>query len=256
MNARPLRFRPVAGQSLLGPLALALLLLLGTKASLAAPRTDWTAARNRMVDEEIVAAGVKNPRVVQAMRDTPRHEFVASVERDNAYFDMALPIGEGQTISPPFVVAYMTEQLDPQPEDKVLEIGTGSGYQAAILAELGAEVVTVERHPELSRHAADRLADTGYDAVRLVVGDGTRGWPNGAPYQAILVTAGGPSIPQPLLDQLDPNGGRLVMPVGARDHQQLTVVRRQGTELLSELREPVVFVPLIGEFGVAEDGRR
>jgi protein-L-isoaspartate(D-aspartate) O-methyltransferase len=212
-------------------------------------------ARLRMVRGQIEARGLTDPELLRAFSTVPRHRFVDALD---PYGDEALPLPAGQTISQPYIVAVMTDAARPAAGwigAPVLEIGTGSGYQAAILAELGAEVVTVERHPELSRQAAQRLADAGYDAVRLVVGDGTRGWPNGAPYQAILVTAGGPSIPQPLLDQLDPNGGRLVMPVGARDHQQLTVVRRLGTELISELREPVVFVPLIGEFGVAEDGR-
>jgi protein-L-isoaspartate(D-aspartate) O-methyltransferase len=135
---------------------------------------------------------------------------------------------------------------------RVLEIGTGSGYQAAILAELGARVTSVERHSQLSEDAAHRLADAGYDDVGLVVGDGTRGWPGGAPYDAVIVTAAGPSVPQPLLEQLAPDGGKLVMPVGTRVHQDLTVVERRGSELISSRREPVVFVPLIGEYGFGE----
>jgi protein-L-isoaspartate(D-aspartate) O-methyltransferase len=134
----------------------------------------------------------------------------------------------------------------------VLEIGTGSGYQAAILAELGADVTSMERHRELSESAARRLADAGYDTVQLVVGDGTRGWPAGAPYDAVLVTAAGPSVPEPLLSQLSPDGGRLVMPVGSRVHQELTVVERRGSEYLRSGRDPVVFVPLIGEHGFGE----
>jgi len=212
-------------------------------------------ARGRMVHGQIEARGLTDPELLRAFSTVPRHRFVDALD---PYSDEALPLPEGQTISQPYIVAVMTDAARP-PEGwqgaHVLEIGTGSGYQAAILAELGAEVVSVERHSTLSRHAAERLADTGYDTVRLVVGDGTRGWAAGAPYQAILVTAGGPSIPQPLLDQLDPNGGRLVMPVGPRDHQQLTVVRRMGAELKSEVREPVVFVPLVGEYGVPDEGR-
>ncbi len=209
-------------------------------------------ARLRMVRGQIQARGLNDPELLRAFSTVPRHRFVDALD---PYGDEALPLPEGQTISQPYIVAVMTDAARPAAGwvgAHALEIGTGSGYQAAILAELGAEVVTIERHAELSRQAAERLADVGYDTVRLVVGDGTRGWPTGAPYQAILVTAGGPSIPQPLLDQLDPNGGKLVMPVGARDHQDLTVVRRLGTELINEVREPVVFVPLIGEFGVPE----
>jgi protein-L-isoaspartate(D-aspartate) O-methyltransferase len=135
---------------------------------------------------------------------------------------------------------------------RVLEIGTGSGYQAAILAELGAEVVSVERHAELSESAGRRLADAGFESVRLVVGDGTHGWPAGAPYDAVIVTAAGPSVPQPLLDQLSSDGGKLVMPVGSRVHQELTVIERRGDDYVRSGRDPVVFVPLIGEHGFGE----
>ncbi|MGH2687473.1 MAG: protein-L-isoaspartate(D-aspartate) O-methyltransferase, partial [Actinomycetota bacterium] len=177
------------------------------------------------------------------------------VESDGAYADGALPLPAGQTISQPYIVALMTDAARPEAGwrgAQVLEVGTGSGYQAAILAELGASVVSVERHPELSSRAAQRLADAGYDAVRLVVGDGTRGWPAGAPYNAVVVTAAGPSVPQPLLEQLAPNGGRLVMPVGTRGHQALTVVERRGDEFVTRTGEAVVFVPLIGEHGFGE----
>ena len=213
-------------------------------------------ARLRMVHGQIEARGLADPELLRAFGNVPRHLFV---DARDPYGDEALPLAEGQTISQPYIVALMTDAARPAAGwrgSKVLEIGTGSGYQAAILAELGAEVISIERHPELSRRAAERLADTGYDAVSLVIGDGTRGWPTGAPYQAILVTAGGPAVPQPLLSQLDPNGGRLVMPVGARDRQLLTVVRRQGSELITEVGEPVVFVPLIGEYGVPEGAGR
>jgi protein-L-isoaspartate(D-aspartate) O-methyltransferase len=136
----------------------------------------------------------------------------------------------------------------------VLEVGTGSGYQAAILAELGARVTTIERHEALATSARERLAAAGYPDVQVVVGDGTEGWPAGAPYRSILVTAGGPSVPGPLLEQLDRDGGRLVMPVGSREHQYLTLVERRGDELLSRETEPVVFVPLIGRYGLGEGG--
>jgi protein-L-isoaspartate(D-aspartate) O-methyltransferase len=144
----------------------------------------------------------------------------------------------------------MTELLAPRPGDRILEIGTGSGYQAAILAELGARVTTIERHEALAAGAREHLAAAGYSQVAVAVGDGTQGAPDGAPYRSILVTAGGPSIPQPLLEQLDPDAGRLVMPVGTREHQLLTRVVREGNTWNTAELDPVVFVPLIGEFGL------
>ncbi|MDH4335166.1 MAG: protein-L-isoaspartate(D-aspartate) O-methyltransferase [Chloroflexota bacterium] len=209
-------------------------------------------ARERMVAEQIEARGLTDPDLLRAFRAVPRHRFVDSAE---PYADEALPLPAGQTISQPYVVALMTDAARPPGGwrgAKVLEIGTGSGYQAAILAELGAEVISVERHAELSEEAGRRLADAGYEAVLLVVGDGTKGWPAGAPYDAIIVTAAGPSVPQPLLQQLSEEGGRLAMPVGERRHQQLNVVERRGSELISSRRDPVVFVPLIGEYGFGE----
>ena len=209
-------------------------------------------ARERMVAEQIEARGLTDPELLRAFRSVPRHRFVDSTA---PYADEALPLPAGQTISQPYVVALMTDAARP-PRGwrgaKVLEIGTGSGYQAAILAELGAEVVSVERHTELSEEAGRRLADAGYESVLLVVGDGTKGWPAGAPYDAVIVTAAGPSVPQPLLKQLSEDRGRLAMPVGERRHQQLTVVERRGSELISSRRDPVVFVPLIGEYGFGE----
>jgi len=205
-----------------------------------------------MVREQIASRGLTDPELLRAFGTVPRHLFV---ESDYAYADEALPLPAGQTISQPYIVASMTDAARPAAGwrgARVLEIGTGSGYQAAVLAELGADVVSVERHPELGERAAQRLADAGYEGVRLVVGDGTRGWPAGAPYDAIIVTAAGPSVPQPLLEQLSSAGGKLVMPVGTRMHQELTVVERRGGELVSSVREPVVFVPLIGEYGFGE----
>jgi protein-L-isoaspartate(D-aspartate) O-methyltransferase len=209
-------------------------------------------ARSRMVREQIASRGLTDPELLRAFGAVPRHLFVDS---EYAYADEALPLPAGQTISQPYIVALMTDAARPSAGwrgARVLEIGTGSGYQAAILAELGAEVVSVERHAELSERAAHLLADAGYESVRLVVGDGTRGWSAGAPYDAVIVTAAGPSVPQPLVDQLSPEGGKLVMPVGARVHQELTVVERRGSELASSRRDPVVFVPLIGEYGFGE----
>jgi len=205
-----------------------------------------------MVNQQIASRGLRDAELLRAFATVARHDFV---ELGSPYADEALPLPAGQTISQPFIVALMTDAARPARGWKgvrVLEIGTGSGYQAAILAELGAEVVSVERHAELSQSAGRRLADAGYDDVQLVVGDGTRGWPAGAPYDAVIVTAAGPSVPKPLLDQLSPEGGRLVMPVGSRVHQELTVVERRGDEFIRSGRDPVVFVPLIGEHGFGE----
>ena len=209
--------------------------------------------RATMVATQLESRGLRDPDVIAAFRSVPRHEFVDEPE---PYGDHALPVGEGQTISQPYVVARMTLAARP-PEGwrdaKILEIGTGSGYQAALLAELGARVTSIERHPELAAKARKRLGANGYgDRVEVIVGDGTEGWPADAPYRSILVTAGGPSVPQPLLEQLDPDEGRLVMPVGDRSHQFLTLVVRDGSELTSKELEPVVFVPLIGRFGNPE----
>jgi protein-L-isoaspartate(D-aspartate) O-methyltransferase len=210
--------------------------------------------RRRMVAEQLQARGVRDPEVLAAFQAVPRHLFV---EGDEPYGDHAMPVGSGQTISQPYVVARMTQAARPAGPDgwrdaKVLEIGTGSGYQAAILAQLGARVTSIERHPELATEAQRTLSEAGYETVRVVVGDGTQGWPEGGPYRSILVTAGGPSVPQPLLEQLDPDGGRLIMPVGDRRHQFLTLVVRHGADLRTTELEPVVFVPLIGRYGLEE----
>jgi protein-L-isoaspartate(D-aspartate) O-methyltransferase len=205
-----------------------------------------------MVHQQIAARGLTDPELLRAFATVPRHLFVAV---GSPYADEALPLPAGQTISQPYIVALMTDAARPPRGWRganVLEIGTGSGYQAAILAELGAEVTSVERHAELSEAAGRRLADAGYEGVRLVVGDGTRGWPAGAPYDAVIVTAAGPSVPKPLLNQLSVDGGRLVMPVGSRVHQELSVVQRRGDEFFRSGRDPVVFVPLIGEHGFGE----
>ena len=203
-----------------------------------------------MVAEQLEARGIRDPELLRAFGTVERHSFV---DGDQAYGDHALPVGSGQTISQPYVVALMTAAAQPSQGWRgasVLEVGTGSGYQAAILAELGAMVTSIERHGPLAAGARDRLARAGYrDRVEVVVGDGTQGWPARAPYRSILVTAGGPSMPQPLLEQLDPGGGRLVMPIGEREHQMLTLVVRDGEDLRSTDLDPVVFVPLIGEHG-------
>ena len=203
-----------------------------------------------MVAEQLEARGIRDPDLLRAFATVERHRFV---DGDDPYGDHALPVGSGQTISQPYVVAIMTAVARP-PEGwsgaNVLEVGTGSGYQAALLAELGADVTTIERHEPLAATARQRLEEAGFgDRVETVVGDGTQGWPARAPYRSILVTAGGPSVPGPLLEQLDRSGGRLVMPVGDREHQFLTLVVREGDALRTRELEPVVFVPLIGKHG-------
>lgn len=211
-------------------------------------------AREWMVREQIENRGVRDPEVLAAMRRVPRHLFVDSAY---AYDDRALPLAHGQTISQPFVVALMTQSARPVrgwPGARVLEIGTGSGYQAAVLAELGAALVSVERDPDLSARAAANLEAAGYKGVLTEVGDGTHGWPAGAPYDAILVTAAGPSIPAPLREQLNVDGGRMVIPVGDREGQWLTLVERHGDEWRERSLEPVVFVPLIGTHGYGAGG--
>ena len=194
---------------------------------------DWKQLANKMVDSEIVAAGVTNERVIKAMRETPRHEFVPLNERENAYFDMALPIGEQQTISPPFIVAYMTQAIDPQPTDRVLEIGTGSGYQAAVLSPLVKDVYTIEIVEPLGKRAARTLKQLGYKNVHAKVGDGYQGWPDAAPFDKIIVTCSPEKVPQPLIDQLR-DGGRMIIPVGERYQQNLYLYRKTGGELKSE----------------------
>ncbi len=203
------------------------------------------ADRNKMVDEEIVAAGVKNPRVIESMRKTPRHEFVPLADRKNAYYDMALPIGEGQTISPPFVVAYMTEQLDPQPDDKVLEIGTGSGYQAAVLSPLVHDVYSIEIKKPLGERAARTLKKLKYENVHTKLGDGYRGWSEHAPFDKIIVTCSPENPPQPLKDQLK-EGGRMIVPLGERYQQTLYLFRKENGELVREALLPTLFVPMTG----------
>jgi protein-L-isoaspartate(D-aspartate) O-methyltransferase len=221
------------------------------------PSLSMDEARAEMVRRQIEARGLTDPELLRAFRTVPREQFV---ESGSPYRDQALPIEEGQTISQPYVVAFMTDAARPQRPGgwrgaRALEIGTGSGYQAAILAELGAELTSMERHGELSRRAEVALLQAGYPDVQLVVGDGTRGYPQNAPYDAVIVTAAGPSVPTPLLEQLNPEGGRLVMPVGGREHQWLTLVERRGDDFAGRPLEPVVFVPLMGEHGVVEGER-
>jgi protein-L-isoaspartate(D-aspartate) O-methyltransferase len=209
---------------------------------------DFTAARERMVASQIVARGLRDPRVVEAMRDIPRHLFVPADARVEAYEDRPLPIGCGQTISQPYMVAIMTATLAVEPEDRVLEIGTGSGYQAAVLARLARSVISIERHPALAARAAATLHELGAANVEVVTGDGSRGYPPAQPYNRILVTAGAPAIPESLKSQLA-DGGRLVIPVGPEGYQRLMLIRRAGGGFTEVEGEGCVFVPLIGEEG-------
>ena len=207
--------------------------------------------RDLMVESQLIARGIKNRRVIDAMRKVPRHLFMEEPMRHLAYNDAALPVGEGQTISQPYMVAFMTELLMPEGGEKVLEIGTGSGYQAAVLAELSKDVYTVERIRPLSDRAGEVLRNLGYKNIHLKIGDGTLGWNEAAPFERILITAGSPEIPDPLLEQLS-EGGIIVAPVGDRFYQQLVRVTKQRGELSKELQTPCVFVPLIGEYGWKE----
>lgn len=201
---------------------------------------------NAMVDTQIEARGVDDPATLAAMRRVPRWEFVPANLRDRAFEDNPLPIGEGQTISQPYIVAYMTAALKLEPDDKVLEVGTGSGYQAAILSVLAAEVYTIEIIPKLGEEAAARLKRLGYDNVHVRIGDGYLGWPEAAPFDAIIVTCAPDHVPQPLLDQLA-DGGRLVIPVGGRFPQMLKRFTRHGDTFAEEDLEPVLFVPMTGK---------
>ena len=212
------------------------------------------AARERMVREQLEARGIRDPELLRAFRTVPRHRFVHS---SGAYEDRALALSEGQTISQPYIVAAMTQAARPPrgwPGAHALEIGTGSGYQAAILAELGARVTSIERHASLADAARGLLAELGYERVEIVTADGSGGWPERAPYDAVIVTAAGPSVPPPLMEQLAEAGGRLVMPVGDREHQVMTLVVRDGASVASTELDACVFVPLLGTFGFRAGG--
>jgi protein-L-isoaspartate(D-aspartate) O-methyltransferase len=208
--------------------------------------------RLQMVNEQIARRGLQDERLLEAFRRVPRHLFVPPPYRHLAYADSPLPIGYGQTISQPYIVALMLSVLHLRGHEKVLEIGTGSGYQAALLACLAQEVHTVEYIPELAEEAAQRLKALGFENVFCHVGDGSLGWPPAAPYHGIVVAAAAPQVPQPLLEQLA-EGGRLVIPVGNRKYQDLQVWERHGEQVESESFLPVAFVPLRGTFGWQEE---
>ncbi|MGQ0636232.1 MAG: protein-L-isoaspartate(D-aspartate) O-methyltransferase [Planctomycetaceae bacterium] len=218
----------------------------------AEPRDRFTDARLKMVQEAIVSEGIKNEAVLNAMRTVPRHLFAGPQNRAAAYFDQALAIGHKQTISPPFIVAYMTEMLDPQPDDKVLEIGTGSGYQAAVLSGLVKDVYTIEIVEPLGKNAAKLLKELGYENVHTKIGDGFQGWPEHAPFDKIIVTCSPENVPQPLTDQLC-EGGRLIIPLGERYEQVFYLFEKKEGKLVRTRLLPTLFVPMTG---ISEQSRQ
>lgn len=224
----------------------------GTAAAQTGPQfAHW---RQQLVDEVIVSKGVKNARVLQSLRTTPRHEFVPTDQQPLAYFDMSLTIGKGQTMSSPSIVAYMTERMNPQPTDRVLEIGTGSGYQAAVLSPLVKQVYTIEIIKPLGRRAEQVLKRLGYSNVFVRVGDGFQGWPEHAPFDKIIVTCSPEKVPQPLADQLR-EGGLMIIPVGDTYHQTLYLMRKKDGKLVSEKLQTTLFVPMTGRASQARQAQ-
>ena len=212
--------------------------------------------RAEMVRTQLAERDITNPRVLEAMGRVPRHLFVSAEYQANAYDDGPLPIGEGQTISQPYIVALMTQLADPKPGDRVLDIGTGSGYQAAVLADMGCKVWSIEIVPKLAEQAGARLRELKYDSIEVRAGDGYRGWPEHAPFAAIVLAAAAPQVPQPLIDQLAP-GGSLVLPVGEEGFQELMVITKGADGNLLRTRvAPVSFVPMTGEVRDVKDTSR
>ncbi len=219
-----------------------------------APASGFDELRRDMVERQIRGRGVRDSRVLEAMREVPRHLFVPQALPAAAYADEPLSIGEGQTISQPFMVAAMAEALELTGTERVLEIGAGSGYQAAVLSRLASEVIAIESRPLLAEAARERLARLGYDQVRIVVGDGTLGWPESAPYDAILVAAAAPAVPPPLIEQLS-EGGRLVIPLGSPEHQDLRRLRKRNGRIADQTLFACRFVPLVGRFAWPDASR-
>lgn len=213
---------------------------------------DYKYLRELMVKTQLIPRGIKDKSVLDAMDRVPRHLFVDTTSITNAYSDMALPIGEGQTISQPYMVAVMTELLELNGTQKVLEIGTGSGYQAAVLAELSLKVYTIERIATLAEKAEKKFKHLSYINLHVKVGDGTLGWPEEAPFDRIIITAGAPEVPKPLIEQLA-DGGILVIPVGDLYSQQLLKYRKTGGTPIIEYHTPCVFVPLVGQYAWEKD---
>lgn len=207
--------------------------------------------RRAMIEEQLHRRGIRDERVLEAMFSVPRHEFVPSAYQGMAYDDRPVPIGASQTISQPYIVAAMTEAAQVQPGDTALEVGTGAGYQAAVLAHLGAKVYTIERNAGHAEAARKRLARLAYTGIEVICGDGSEGYLAAAPYQVILVTAAAPQVPSTLLSQLD-EGGRMVIPVGNRYQQTLRLITRRGTETVTRMLDACQFVPLLGKHGFPE----
>jgi protein-L-isoaspartate(D-aspartate) O-methyltransferase len=205
-----------------------------------------TAARMRMVERHLVERGIKDPRVLEAFRTVPRHRYVLPETRHLAYEDESLPIGLSQTISPPYDVAFMTESLEPKPTDKVYEVGTGSGYQASILGQCVKEVYSVEIHEPLGRRAAEVIKSLGYNNIKTRVGDGYLGWPEAAPFDAIIVTCAPEKVPPPLVEQLK-EGGRMVIPLGDRYNQMVYLMIKRDGKLTGKAIRPTLFVPMTGK---------
>jgi len=217
----------------------------GKRGSESNPKGDFKVMREKMVETQIKARGVKDPRVLSALFKVERHRFVPEEYLNSAYADQPLPIGEGQTISQPYIVALMTELLELKGDEKVLEIGTGSGYQAAILAELAKEVYTIEIIESLASMTKNRLSQLGYQNVKVKAGDGYLGWPEVGPFDGIIITCAPDHIPKPLIEQLK-EGGRMVVPVGAYSQELKKIVKRSGKIVTTDVI-PVVFVPMTGE---------
>ncbi|QDV10244.1 Protein-L-isoaspartate O-methyltransferase [Rosistilla oblonga] len=228
-----------------------LLSLVATVAPAVNAEDPYEAARKKLVRDRVAPAGVTDPAVLRSIETTPRHQFIPRKLWDQAYYDMALPIGDAQTISSPFIVAHMTEVLQCEPDDVVLEIGTGSGYQAAVLSPLVKHVYTIEIVEPLGIKAAATLKRLGYENVSAQVGDGFLGWPEAAPFDKIIVTCSPESVPQPLVDQLK-EGGRMVIPVGERYQQTLYLMEKKDGKIVRQSLRPTLFVPMTG---TAEDGR-
>lgn len=213
-----------------------------------APSDEFATQREKMIRDQIEKRGIKDPRVLEAMRTVKRHLFVPEKLKPFAYADRPLPIGHGQTISQPYIVAFMTETLDLKPDDRVLEIGTGSGYQAAILGEICDAVYTVEIIEPLGADARGLLSELAYDNVFVKIGDGYQGWPEQSPFDAIMVTCSPSHIPQPLQDQLA-EGGRMIIPVGERHAQHLYLLKKKDGKIIRQSILPVLFVPMTDEGG-------
>ena len=212
---------------------------------------NWEALRKMMLREQISFRGIRDDRVIAAFLKVERHKFIPEAHRNSSYADHPVPIGEGQTISQPYIVALMTECLELKGKERVLEIGTGSGYQAAILAELAQEVYSVERFPVLAQQARSVLDELSYSNIKIKVDDGTLGWKEEGPFDRIIVTAASSEIPQPLIDQLQ-KGGKLIMPVGETFSQVLTILEKEDGKLTSRIVCGCVFVPLVGKFGQSQ----